>query len=731
MKGSKEAPILFWKRSILGSYSQVFFSDNVWLAALILVSTFGSPIAGLCGLIAVITSILFSKIMGFSPALTASGAYGYNSLLVGLTMGIFFKFSMPFLVLLLLASCLTVLLTVWLSAVLTAWKVPFLSLPFMIGGWIILLSASSFGVLQLSENGLYAINDLFKIGGPTMVSLYEQMHDWEFPSLLRMYLVSLGAIFFQYNIISGLLIAAGLLAFSRIAFSLSFLGFLSGYMFCYLVQGSMTELDYSHIGFNYILTAVALGGFYLVPSPRSYLLAIFSAPLVALFIAALDKFCVTWQLPLYSLPFSLLTILVLFTLLNRYTSGKLNLVVYQHYSPEKNLYAFLNGNERFSKDTFMHLHLPFYGEWHVSQGHEGTITHREDWKYAWDFVVVDDTQKTFRLPGKELTDFYCYNLPVLAPAAGYVVTLLDGIEDNAIGDVNIGENWGNSIVIKHSEFLFTQISHIRKGSFRVKQGDYVSKGDFLATCGNSGRSPEPHIHFQVQTTPNIGAKTIPHPLAYYAERSGDAFQFHSFENPRQGQHVMPPRPTRLLGAAFHFTPGMTLNFEEDRNGLVTTGKWEIFVDAANCSYIYCPQTKSLAYFTNNGTIHYFTSFSGNRNSLLYYFYLGTHKILLSYFQDLEIRDALPIEGFHKGIYKIIQDFTAPFHVYLKALYSARFTFVDDIQNPAQIHISSTAIALTGQQEKRRLEFETVISDNRITDFTLKEKELCIGAKFTG
>ncbi|MFI5151624.1 MAG: urea transporter, partial [Bacteroidia bacterium] len=605
MKGSTAASLNFWRRSILGSYSQVFFSDNVWLAGLILLSTFASPVAGLCGLLAVLSSILFSKIMGFCPALTVSGAYGYNSLLVGLTMGIFFKFNLPFLVLLLLASCLTVLLTVSLSAILTAWKVPFLSLPFMFGVWIILLSAPGFGVLELSENGLYTINDLFKLGGPSMVSLYEQMHDWEFPALIRMYLVSLGAIFFQYNIISGLLIAAGLLAFSRIAFSLSFLGFLSGYMFCYFVQGSMTELDYSHIGFNYILTAVALGGFFLVPSPRSYLLAIFSAPLVALFIAALSKLCVTWQLPLYSLPFSLLTILVLFTLLNRYNPGKLNLVTYQHYSPEKNLYAFLNGTERFSKDTYTHIHLPFYGEWNVSQGHNGTITHREDWRYAWDFVVTDDMHKTFRLPGKELTDFYCYNLPVIAPAAGYVVNLIDGIEDNPIGDVNIGDNWGNSIVIKHGDYLYTQLSHIKKGSFRVKKGDYVSKGDFLGTCGNSGRSPEPHIHFQVQTTPAIGAKTIPYPVSYYADKNAEGFNFHSFDTPEQGQNVLPPRPARLLGEAFHFTPGLILNFEETRNGLVNAGKWEVFVDAGNYSYLYCAQTDSAAYFINNGTIHYF------------------------------------------------------------------------------------------------------------------------------
>jgi urea transporter/murein DD-endopeptidase MepM/ murein hydrolase activator NlpD len=730
MTGTASTHIQFWRRSILSSYSQVFFSDNAWLAALILLSTFGNPQAGLCGLIAVCGSILFSKILGFNPSLISNGTYGYNSLLVGLTLGLCFQFGLAFLVLLVLASCMAVLITVWTMRVSAPHQVPVLSIPFMLGLWIILLSAQSFGVLHFSEGGIYTINDLWKLGGPRLVACYEQLNTWAIPALAAMYFKSLGAIFFQYNVLSGMLIAAGLLAYSRIAFSLSLIGFLSGYLFCYFVQGNLSELDYTHMGLNYMLAAIALGGFFLVPSPRSYLLAIFSAPLIALVIAALTKLLSPWQLPLYSLPFSLVVILILFALQSRYVPGKLRLVAYQQYTPEKNLYAFLNGMERFSKDTFFQLHLPFYGEWQVSQGHDGTITHREDWRYAWDFVVVDEMKKTFRLPGKELSDFYCYNLPVLAPAAGYVVNLVDGVDDNPIGDVNVGENWGNSIVIKHADFLYTQISHIRKGSFRVRNGDYVSKGDYLAVCGNSGRSPEPHIHFQVQTTPHIGAKTIPYPISYFIDRKDDAFTFHSFEVPEQGQSVLSPRPTKLLASAFHLTPGMILNWEEDRNTQITSGKWEVFVDAGNQAYLYCHQTQSVAYFTNNGSLHYFTSFHGSRNSLLYYFYLGAHKILLSYFQGMQLKDPLPIEGFHRGVFKFLQDFIAPFHRYLKAEYQAMFEYTDDIQHPQILRIRSTATALAGARERRKLDFGITLSDGRLSQFTVQEKELCITARFT-
>lgn len=719
----------YFKDSIANSYSQIFFSNNKWLALLVFIASFIDPITGLSGLLCTISSILFARWMGFNPALIRNGTYSYNSLLVGLTMGSFFQLNIAFFVMLLLASFFTLIVTVWLASVTSAYKIPFLSLPFIIGAWMVLLSVRSFGALQLSERGIYSFNELWNIGGATLVNMYEEANSWKFPFLTEVYLKSLGAIFFQYNIISGLLIAIALLIYSRIAFSLSVLGFLTGYLFCYFVEGNLSELAYSYIGFNYILSAIAIGGFFLIPSSRSYLMALVSAPLVGLMISALGKMLEVYQLPLYSLPFTLVVILLIFALNNRYYIKKLHLVQYQQFSPEKNLYTYYNRLERFKNDTYFHIHLPFYGEWFVSQGHEGKITHKEDWRFAWDFVVTDETQKTFRLPGKEITDFYCYSLPILAPAAGYVVNLIDGIEDNAIGDVNVEDNWGNAIVIKHGDYLYSKISHIKMSSFKVKIGDYVKKGDILATCGNSGRSPEPHIHFQLQENPYIGAKTLKYPIAYYVSKQNNNYKFHSFDYPTEEQQLFKTTPTYLISQAFHFVPGMTLQFEVTKGDKKSRVKWEVFVDAANQSYIYCYETKSIAYFTNNETLHYFTDFKGDYKSLLYYFYLGAYKVLLSYFHELKVNDTLPIDGFYNGLTKIAQDFIAPFTLFFKAEYTSTFKEIDDYQHPAKIKIASEAIAKRGKRESRKIDFELELGSNRITKFTIKEKDECICAEY--
>jgi urea transporter len=714
----------FYRDSIVNSYAQIFFSNHKWLAYLLLLASFIDPYLGVSGLIAAAASVFFAKWMGFNKESIRSGMYSYNSILVGFTIGVFYKFSLPFFGILLLASLLTMLITVCLSAFVAAYRIPFLSLPFMFGVWAILLGARGFKAIELSERGIYAINDLYSFWGPDMAKFMQEMALLKFPLLIDVYLKSMGAIFFQYNLLTGILMALGLLIYSRIAFSLSVLGFLTGYYFVQFFQGNMTELEYSYIGFNYILSSVALGGFFMVPSLRSYLLVMVSAALIALSISALGNFFYVFQLPIYSLPFSIVVMLVIYALNNRYSMNGLHMVQYQQYSPEKNLYTYHNRLERFKNDTYFHIHLPFYGEWFVSQAHDGNITHKDDWRFAFDFVIADETQKTFKSPGEDVSDFYCYNLPVLAPAAGYVVTLVDGIVDNAIGDVNLGENWGNAIVIKHSDFLYSKITHIKDASFKVKLGDYVKKGEVLASCGNSGRSPEPHIHFQVQSTPFVGAKTLKYPISYYVSKQNEKYTFHSFEYPLEGQTIFRINSTTLLKNNFDFVPGMTMDFAVDRNGEKSNVKWEVFVDSSNQAYIFCHETQSLAYFVNNETLHYFTEFKGDKKSLLYYFYLGAHKILLGYYHELEVKDVLPIDGFFTGFLKVIQDFVAPFGIYLKTEYSAKFMEIDDPMSPSKICISSSALVKIGENVKRKIEFDFVLNHSKNFTMTINEGKIC-------
>jgi urea transporter/murein DD-endopeptidase MepM/ murein hydrolase activator NlpD len=707
--------------SIAGSYSQVFFSDNPWLAVCLLLASFMDPYAGISGFISIVAALLFSKLLGLAPAYVHNGTYTYNVLLAGMALGTYFQFTALFVVILLVTALLTLFITVWLAALLSRYKLPFLSLPFIISVWIVLLNARAFPAGILMDRNVFLCDGLCNT---YMSSLSQNLGLENLPKFLLIYFRAMGAIFFQTNIIAGVLVTVGLLIHSRIAFTLSWLGFLTGYFIFLFSHGSFAMNDYS--GINYIFSAIALAGFYLVPSGGAYLLVIVSAPIIGLLFNAAGKMAALYYLPLYSMPFSLSVILILSVINSRYYLKHLHVVPYQLFSPEKNLYAFTTYTERFKKDTYIHMHLPFYGEWTVSQGYNGKLTHTDDFRFALDFVVTDEHKRTFRLPGKNSTDFYCYALPVLAPADGYVVTLEDGIEDNGIGDVNLAQNWGNTIIIKHAEGLYSKISHIKNGSFKVKEGDYVKKGEMLALCGNSGRSPEPHIHFQFQTTSYIGAKTLEYPISYYIVKKENGYQLRAFISPDEGDVILRPVATPLLKKAFYFIPGMKLNFEVSTGFSTQPETWEVFTDSLNNSYLYCAQTKSTAYFTNNTTLFYFTGFSGDRNSLLYYFYLAAYKVLLSYFPDIQVEDQLPVEDYYHGLLKPLQDVVAPFYIFIRPAFTSTFAEVENALSVNRL----TILSQTGAANKK-INFEIELSDDKIKTITVKGNNVWLSAENIG
>ena len=746
---SKNSNIKNHFNGFISSYSQVFFSDNKAYAYWLLLASFANWTSGVSGVVSVLVSLLFASWLGLDKTLIRVGYYSYNALLLGLAMGLYYEFSLSFWLLLTVFSILSVFFTKGLSIFFEKYALPVLNLPFILTLWAMTLSVRSFQTIHLSERGLFKLNELYATGGMTLVNVYQWLTDITLPPLMDAYFKSLGAIYFQFSTISGIFIAIGLLLYSRIAFTLSIMGFLTGFYFFQTLNGSVSEYLYAAVGFNYILAAITLGGFYVVPSRKSYILAMISAMIIAILYAALYGIFVKLQLPVYTFPCTATILLILISLKYKPEAKGLELVAIQNYSPEKNLYKHIYRRERYKNDRFIDIHPPFFGEWYVSQGHNGGITHIDDWQYAWDFVIVDENQKTYRGLGYDLTDYYCYNVPILAPADGYVVQIIDNVEDNVVGGMDLKQNWGNTIIIKHTEGLFSKISHIKQDTFKVAIGDYVHRGQWLANCGNSGRSPEPHIHFQLQTTPHVGSKTLNYPLAYFMEIQNQApspkgesvetqnpklktqnsiseggIEFHVFDIPKEKSIVSGVNATPLLTQAFLLTPGTIFQWEEivSANSKETKKllKWEVFTDAYNQTYIYCAQTESYAYYVNNGTLLYFTDFIGDRQSALYLFYVGCHKILLGYYNNLIINDLLPISGIFNGALKVIQDFVAPFYLFLKADYHSTCTSIDDVNYPREMSLHSQARVLLGKKIQKQIDFDIDIDDKGLTCFEAHE-----------
>lgn len=717
---AKRVDIGFWVDSILHSYTQIFFSKDKVLGALLIAITFLDLSVGISGLIAVLFSNILVMILGYDRKYIREGSYGFNGLLVGLGLGLFYVPNVAFFVVLAVAMLITVLSTIAISGILAKYGLPYLSIPFLIGIWSILLASRNFEALGLSEKGVYILNELYASGEDWLVNTYHWFNESNIPQAILIYLKSLGAILFQFNALSGLVIAIGLLWYSRIAFSLSILSFLVAYYFYLFIGADIDALGYSYIGFNFILSGIAVGSFFLVPSKGSYLWSFALVPAIVVLTAAIGSLFAIVQLGIYSLPFNVIVIIFLYVLkLRMNPQAEPQEVAVQLYSPEKNLYEKVSNKRRYSNYQQTAIEAPFFGEWYISQGHNGAYTHKEEWKDAWDFVIVDDDAKQFKNQGDYKEDYFCYDKPILAPADGVVENILTGVEDNIIGDSNLNQNWGNSVVIKHGYQLYSQMSHLRDGSIRVKKGDEVKKGDVIGHCGNSGRSPYPHLHFQIQHTPYIGSKTLNYPLSSYLVKENGNWEFKFFDFPNEGDHVKSIDTSKLLSSAYHFVPGRILEFKVTKGANERTVKWEVQNDMYNNTYLYCTQTKSKAYFVNDGTLHYFTLFEGKRDSLLYYFFMGNYKVLLGYYSELKIEDQYPLYLLARNGVLYLHDFTAPFFQYMRAHFTMEFVSINDELSPGEVIMQSRARLSLFNSVQKEMRFTIKIRDAKFMAFEIE------------
>lgn len=668
----KTSKLFTFFQGVLRSYSQIFFSESYWFAIPLVLVSFLDVSAGFSGLIAVLTANTAASLLKFDKLTILKGFYGFNSLLVGLGLGYYFEITLVVIIMAIFSGFLTLLITITFQGILGKYYLPYLSIPFLICIWIVLSARGMIQGIESNQSGVYLINKLFNIGGNPVVSVHQWWVGTITSNFLNSYLLSLGAIFFQFNVFAGIVVAIALLFYSRIAWVLSLLGY-SVAFFAYSFLGmDMNQLGYSYIGFNFILGAMAIGGYFYIPSRQSFFWAFAITPIIALVAAGMLGLLKPLNLALLSLPFNVVLLTFIYSLRFRTVPSNFKEVQIQEGTPERNLYSYQSFIKRFPNFGWLPIKLPFYGEWLVNQGHNGDETHQGEWANAWDFVIVNNDSAQFCDEGNFCTDYYCFGQHVIAPAEGTVVIVVDGIEDNPIGQVNTQKNWGNTVIIKHAEGLYSKLCHLKKGSIVVKAGDTVHYGQIVGKVGNSGRSPYPHLHFQLQATPYIGSKTLKYPLTAYLE---DGKEIKTFSYPLKEQKVKTMEENILLKKAFNYMPGTQLKWSIKTPKGKEKVNWEIFTNAYNKSYIYCNSTKSVAYFQNDGVYFYFTHFDGDKKSLLHSFYLAAFRLPLVFINGYASTDSLPVNRTFKGWRLFLHDFTAPFYLYLKTNFEVSMTLI--------------------------------------------------------
>ena len=160
------------------------------------------------------------------------------------------------------------------------------------------------------------------------------------------------------------------------------------------------------------------------------------------------------------------------------------------------------------------LDSPLAGEWFVTGAGNSVLVngHSPNEIHAVDFRKLGPNGLTHTAGGMaRLEDFDGFGTPVLAPADGRIVEVIDSNADTPAG---INGDQANLVMLDIGDGRFVVLVHLQQGSAIVRVGDEVRSGDPLAAVGNSGHTNEPHLHLQVQDSRAISNADRTYPIAF-------------------------------------------------------------------------------------------------------------------------------------------------------------------------------------------------------------------------
>lgn len=620
-------------RSVLDTYAIIFFTSSPWVGIFILLATFVEPFTGLTGLIGAVTAVIASRLFGFDTHQSKSGVFAFNSMLLCLGLGYFYPtgdFSVAiWLTLTISAALLTMLVYVTFNHL----TLTYLGLPSMSLAFSVVAAGYCFFAIRIGES-LF-----FQETRSLLLDWSPQLGDF-----FNLYFESLGSIFFQPSILAGMLVAVALLIATRIGFLLSFLGYGIAYVF-FLRFTDIGLSDVLYPGLNLILIAISIGGIFLVPSITSYFFALIACFMGIVITFAFRSFFYTFYIPPFAFPFNITVMVFILAMRLRMRNKNPYVIDFGIQIPELALKHFQTRIRRFYQTGIPQFFLPFTGEWTITQGNHGEITHKQQWGYAWDFEIFDRRGNRFKTIETKLDHYYAWGRPVLASATGTVVKVVDGIPDNHIHQINTRENWGNLVVLSHGIGIYSMYCHLQKGSVRVKTGEVVHKGERLGSVGNSGRSAVPHLHFNVQIGAEPGSVTLRSFFVNYKMRKdSDSLRLKAYGIPEKEDKVSPLLPDLSLQDILHLKVGDTTSFMVECGGKKFTEKWNVTVDLWGTLTIASDRDAWLDFSIYEG-IYNVLNFRGSRKTALFAFAALVSRLPFYEKEELEWDDSPPYSVF--------------------------------------------------------------------------------------
>jgi urea transporter len=276
---------------------------------LILVALFLADLQlGVMAVVGLVASTLTAYLLRLDHGRIRAGLYGYNGLLVGAALATFLapRWGGAIFIATIVVAAASTILWVATAAVARVFEMPpltfpfnFVAIPFL---WASYASTRVGRGPGLSEHALAVPID------PVLRALATGPGGMDVATLLNGLLRGISQLFLADSWVAGILILVGILFCSRIAMLMALLGSAIGGLIGLALGADGFAIYHGLWGYNSFITAVAIGGFFLVPTWRSVIYGLAAAVAAAILNGALMVIMGGWGVPSLTLSFCITTI---------------------------------------------------------------------------------------------------------------------------------------------------------------------------------------------------------------------------------------------------------------------------------------------------------------------------------------------------------------------------------------------------------------------------------------
>jgi len=305
----RDHPTLGFVDWSLRGVGQVVFQNNPLSGLIILLALFfNSWIYGTICVLGVVVATATALLLKADRGLIRDGLFGFNGALVGLALVAFTSAdfrtgavpSLHMTVYIVFAAAMTTIAFSTIATLLGPHKVAALTSPFVLIGWLFLFAVLKFAAIEAGP-----------LAKPVSPDQYDAAIAYALPTWYMGIGNAIGQIFFQDNWIAGYLIVVGIAVNSRISAGMALIGAAGAALVAVVFGGPEGAIRDGLFGYNAALTAIALGGFFLVLTWRSFVYTLFGIVVTTWLWASIAIFLKPIGMPVLTSTFVLVTWLML------------------------------------------------------------------------------------------------------------------------------------------------------------------------------------------------------------------------------------------------------------------------------------------------------------------------------------------------------------------------------------------------------------------------------------